>query len=70
VDGEAVPHRLLASGLDINARDKDGLTPLALALMGRGSASLIRAMLDASADPLAVALRAATPQCAGWPTTT
>jgi hypothetical protein len=35
--------------------DEDGRTPLAAALTGRGSASSIRAMLDAGADPLPVA---------------
>jgi ankyrin repeat protein len=55
VDGEAVLDRLLATGLDINARDRDGLTPLASALLGRAPAALIRAMLNAGADPLAVA---------------
>lgn len=45
---------LLAAGLDINARNSKGRTPLGGVLFDGGSAALVRAMLDAGADPTAV----------------
>jgi hypothetical protein len=53
-DGPALLHRLLAAGLDINERDVKGRTPLGWVLFDGGSAALVRAMLDAGADPLAL----------------
>ncbi len=47
--GEAVLARLLAAGLDINARDQRGLTPLACARMDGGTANLLDAMVRAGA---------------------
>ncbi|GAA0449775.1 hypothetical protein Ade02nite_58840 [Paractinoplanes deccanensis] len=43
--------RLLAEGADINARDRQGSTPLYLAVTQDWPAGLIRAMVDAGADP-------------------
>jgi hypothetical protein len=43
--------RLLADGLDVNARDKEGSTPLYLAVVHRWPADLIIALADAGADP-------------------
>ncbi|MFC4066330.1 hypothetical protein [Actinoplanes subglobosus] len=43
--------RLLADGLDVNARDKEGSTPLYLAVVHRWPAGLIVALSDAGADP-------------------
>jgi ankyrin repeat protein len=42
--------RLLAAGLDVNARDIDGLTPLFAAVHGMGGAELIRALVAAGAS--------------------
>ncbi|MCX2181408.1 ankyrin repeat domain-containing protein [Streptomyces sp. SKN60] len=41
--------RLLAAGLDLEARDKTGATPLQLAVAQQGSAALVRDLLDAGA---------------------
>jgi hypothetical protein len=49
---EALLPLLLASGADINARDGKGRTPLGCVLFDGGSADLVRAMLNAGADPL------------------
>jgi hypothetical protein len=43
--------RLLADGLDVNARDKEGSTPLYLAIVHRWPGALIIALADAGADP-------------------
>jgi hypothetical protein len=43
--------RLIAEGLDVNARDKEGSTPLYLAVIHRWPADLIIALIDAGADP-------------------
>ncbi|WP_433789570.1 ankyrin repeat domain-containing protein [Actinoplanes sp. CA-252034] len=48
--GRLLP-RLLAEGLDVNARDKEGSTPLYLAVVHRWPADLIIALADAGADP-------------------
>jgi ankyrin repeat protein len=50
VDGTAVLGRLLAAGLDINAADGKGRSPLGTVLFDGGSAALVRAMLDAGAS--------------------
>lgn len=51
--GSALLGRLLASGLDINGKDGKGRGPLGCVLFDGGSAELVRAMLDAGADPTA-----------------
>jgi len=51
--GPALLGRLLASGLDINGKDGKGRGPLGCVLFDGGSAELVRAMLDAGADPTA-----------------
>jgi hypothetical protein len=43
--------RLLAEGLDVNARDKEGSTPLYLAVVHQWPAGLIIALTEAGADP-------------------
>jgi hypothetical protein len=50
-DHERLLPRLLAEGLDVNARDKEGSTPLYLAVVHRWQAALIIALADAGADP-------------------
>jgi hypothetical protein len=50
-DHERLLPRLLAEGLDVNARDKEGSTPLYLAVVHRWPAALIIALADAGADP-------------------
>ncbi|MBO2457145.1 ankyrin repeat domain-containing protein [Actinomadura violacea] len=42
--------RLLAAGLDLNARDRSGRTPLSVAVTAHGSPALVRALLEAGAD--------------------
>lgn len=54
VDGPTVLGRLLAAGLDVNARDGNGRTPLGSVLFDGGSAVLVRSLLDAGADPTLV----------------
>jgi hypothetical protein len=54
VDGERMLGPLLAAGLDINAKDAKGRGALSSVLFDGGSARLVRAMLDAGADPAAV----------------
>ncbi|MEV6327749.1 ankyrin repeat domain-containing protein [Streptomyces sp. NPDC051909] len=41
--------RLLAAGLDLNARDRAGVTPLQVAVAQQGSPALVRDLLDAGA---------------------
>jgi len=53
-DPLALLPRLLAAGLELNARNRNGRTPLGGVLFDGGSAQLVRAMLDAGADPGAV----------------
>ncbi|MEU8658714.1 hypothetical protein, partial [Actinoplanes philippinensis] len=48
--GRLLP-RLLAEGLDVNARDKEGSTPLYLSVVHRWPADLIIALVDSGADP-------------------
>jgi ankyrin repeat protein len=48
----AVATQLIAAGADLDARQRDGWTPL-LAAADHGDAELARALLDAGADPLA-----------------
>ncbi|WP_372450896.1 ankyrin repeat domain-containing protein [Actinoplanes flavus] len=43
--------RLVAEGLDVNAKDLEGSTPLYLAVVHRWPADLVRALADAGADP-------------------
>ncbi|GGN77022.1 hypothetical protein GCM10010112_49690 [Actinoplanes lobatus] len=47
----AVLPRLLAAGLDVDARDREGITPLFEALTRRWPIELIIALVDAGADP-------------------
>ena len=49
LDHEALLPRLLAAGLDLEARDHLERTPLGVAVSERGSAALVRALLDAGA---------------------
>ncbi|MFF5335374.1 ankyrin repeat domain-containing protein [Streptomyces sp. NPDC013181] len=49
LDHTALLPRLLAAGLDLEARDHRERTPLGAAVSGRGSAGLVRALLDAGA---------------------
>ncbi|MFC8228839.1 ankyrin repeat domain-containing protein [Streptomyces sp. NPDC057287] len=49
VDHEALLPRLLAAGLDLEARDHLGRTPLSVAVSERGPTTLVRALLDAGA---------------------
>src|SRR5262249_48959869 len=51
LDGERLLHRLIDRGLDIHGRESQMRTPLAQVLFDGGPASLVRAMLDAGADP-------------------
>jgi len=46
--------RLLAAGLDINERNQRSRTPLVSVLFDGGPATLVRAMLEAGADPTVV----------------
>ncbi|GGN77043.1 hypothetical protein GCM10010112_49750 [Actinoplanes lobatus] len=43
--------RLIAEGLDVNAKDLEGSTPLYIAVVHQWPADLIRALVDAGADP-------------------
>jgi ankyrin repeat protein len=45
---------LVAAGLNVNERDRKDRTPLGWVLFDGGSAALVRALLDAGADPTAV----------------
>jgi hypothetical protein len=49
LDREGLLARLLAAGLDIDARDAEGRTPLFSAICGHGSPALIQALLAAGA---------------------
>ncbi|MEV5654085.1 ankyrin repeat domain-containing protein [Streptomyces sp. NPDC052291] len=49
LDHTALLPRLLKAGLDLEARDHRQRTPLSVAVSGRGSADLVRALLDAGA---------------------
>ncbi|MFJ8978352.1 ankyrin repeat domain-containing protein [Streptomyces sp. NPDC102282] len=49
LDHEALLPRLLAAGLDLEAGDHLGRTPLSVAVSERGPASLVRALIDAGA---------------------
>jgi hypothetical protein len=49
LDHELLLPRLLAAGLDLEAKDKAGRTPLQTAVYCGGSADLVRALLDAGA---------------------
>ncbi|GAA0925460.1 hypothetical protein GCM10009558_106380 [Virgisporangium aurantiacum] len=51
VDVTALVRRLLDAGLDIDADDSFGRTPLGTVLFDGGSAGLVRTLLDAGADP-------------------
>ncbi|MFE6979087.1 ankyrin repeat domain-containing protein [Streptomyces sp. NPDC057682] len=51
LDHTALLPRLLDAGLDLEARDHRERTPLSTAVSGRGSAALVRALLDAGARP-------------------
>jgi hypothetical protein len=53
-DPIALLGRLLDAGLGLATQDTMGRTPLANVLADGGSAELVRAMLDAGADPLAL----------------
>lgn len=53
-DGVSLLPRLLAAGLTLADRDLRGRTPLGCVAFDGGSAALIRAMLDAGADPLVI----------------
>jgi hypothetical protein len=53
--------RLVAAGLDLHARDTAGRTPLAAALWNGGSATLVRALLDAGASARTADSTGATP---------
>jgi hypothetical protein len=50
-DAAGLLDRLLAAGLDLDGRDHRGRTPLHTAVHGDGSPRLVRALLDAGADP-------------------
>lgn len=49
IDHTMLLPRLLKAGLDLEARDHRHRTPLSVAVSGRGSAELVRALLDAGA---------------------
>ncbi|MGW1226360.1 ankyrin repeat domain-containing protein [Streptomyces sp. NPDC002530] len=49
LDHTALLPRLLDAGLDLEARDHRERTPLSTAVSGRGSAALVRALIDAGA---------------------
>jgi Ankyrin repeats (many copies) len=51
LDHDFLLPRLLASGLSVDDRDHAGRTPLHVAVMVGGSAALVRALLDAGANP-------------------
>ena len=53
-DAPALVRRLCAAGVAMESRDAQGYTPLLAVLRDGGSAALVRAFLDAGADPLAV----------------
>ena len=53
--------RLVGAGLDVDATDAVGRTPLGTVLFDGGSAALVRALLDAGADPRVVDSWGCTP---------
>ena len=50
-DPATLVRRLVGAGLDVDAKDAIGRTPLGTVLFDGGSAALVRALLDAGADP-------------------
>jgi hypothetical protein len=53
LDNADLVGRLVAAGLDVNGGDAIGRTPLGTVLFDGGSATVVRALLDAGADPAA-----------------
>ncbi|MDI1462484.1 ankyrin repeat domain-containing protein [Catellatospora sp. KI3] len=53
LDHERVLPRLLAAGLDVDVRDRKGRTPLHVAVGWVGTPALVKALLDAGANPKA-----------------
>ncbi|WP_043636699.1 ankyrin repeat domain-containing protein [Nonomuraea candida] len=51
LDHEVLLPRLLAAGVDLEAVDHNRRTALHVAVGDQGSAALVRALLDAGADP-------------------
>ncbi|MGK5554084.1 ankyrin repeat domain-containing protein [Actinomadura kijaniata] len=51
VDHRVLLPRLLDAGLDVDAEDSDGLTPLHMAVCHHGSPEVVRALLEAGARP-------------------
>ncbi|MBO2435904.1 ankyrin repeat domain-containing protein [Actinomadura nitritigenes] len=50
MDHEVLLPRLLDEGLDVDATEQDGCTPLLLAVLNHGSPAVVRALLDAGAS--------------------
>ncbi|MWA01040.1 ankyrin repeat domain-containing protein [Actinomadura sp. LD22] len=51
MDHEVLLPRLLDAGLDLDATDCEGLTPVLVAVLNHGSPAFVRALLDAGASP-------------------